>query len=96
MPYVKVYVDFDLDEIDNNELIRECVRRKLITEGEGALIEGKSGRAWEPLDKIVSSPSDWDRALEEMATGRVEEALIYFERAVPAMRGCLDRLRGSH
>lgn len=92
MPLVQVHVD--LGDFEDSDLLRELVDRKLLTEAEATALNKRAIGPRPSIKEILASPSDWDRAVEEMTTGRVEEALIYFERAIPAMRGCLDRLRG--
>lgn len=89
MASVAVYVD--LEEFSTSDLLDELAFRDVITEEMAEELRTKK-KAPTTNPPMVAAPDEDEmaEALWSMSRGRKIEALIHFERAIPALRGIVD------
>jgi ABC-type iron transport system FetAB ATPase subunit len=87
MRYRTISVDIDLDQFSTSDLIDEIVYRKVLHPEQGKLLKENEDLLEQYIKSTEIDEACLDRACEEMSRGRKREALFYFERAIPALRG---------
>jgi hypothetical protein len=71
--YREVEVDFDVSELDDEDLIEELEQRGYIVTNDE--------------DRLIKSNSTLTKAIDCFKRGDVNEALVYLERTIPELYG---------
>ncbi len=76
----ETYVEIDLDDFEDDELLQELIDRKKITEAEAEAISLRN--EFGDMSIISSQPEDLETARDALSRGDRAEALIFIERAL--------------
>jgi hypothetical protein len=75
----ETYVEIDLDDFEDDELLQELIDRNKITEAEAKAINARKDFC---AERIFPEPEGVKTAREALLRGDKSEALIFIERAL--------------
>lgn len=74
------YVDIELVDFDDDQLLQGLIDSGRITEEEATAILARSDKSVRIIKSAVTSPEELEWAVDEMRRGNPREAMIHLER----------------